>query len=145
MKRKRKYLKEITSKLEFENEFHLIFQECGYILYWSRHCYHCKKLNLILDKLPTNKIHKVCVDDVNKLKLPKYVNRVPTLCKVGDNGWTKTDKKLFEWIKNILKSYPNRYIKLIYNLRLKPNNLFNILNRDEVDKIVSYYKRQLLR
>lgn len=75
------------------------------ILFYSKHCPHCKKFAELLFKLPqvNDKFIKISVD-VRNQRLPSFVQSVPTIV-VHDQGERKvlTDSNVFKWINQYLE------------------------------------------
>jgi thiol-disulfide isomerase/thioredoxin len=75
------------------------------ILFYSKHCPHCKKFAELLFKLPqvNDKFIKISVD-VRNQRLPSFVKSVPTIV-IHDQGERKvlTDSNVFSWINQYLE------------------------------------------
>lgn len=74
------------------------------IIFYSRHCQHSKKIMEYLKKAKVDsKFFKICVD-IRGIRIPRYVNSVPTLIVHDKSGNKKllVDRAAFEWVNMLL-------------------------------------------
>uniref|UniRef100_A0A6C0JA96 Thioredoxin domain-containing protein n=1 Tax=viral metagenome TaxID=1070528 RepID=A0A6C0JA96_9ZZZZ len=83
------------------------------IVFYSNYCLHCNNLlNKLSKTILQNKIFYVCIDD-KKIKIPKIVNRVPSLYLVNEKK-VLIENDIDIWVDNQLESikYKNKQMEL---------------------------------
>jgi hypothetical protein len=78
----------------------------NHVLFYSNNCkYSVEVLQRIRDTEYADKVVKICIDTVDKSKIPPYITSVPTILLTGTMRQLKGEE-LFQWITENVKESP---------------------------------------